>query len=67
VGQIFSTLCDCVAMNPDQGFLDQEEGEEDCGEGNGAAFFVSNGPASSAGDGDLQDLVRDDPDRFADA
>ena len=48
---LFSTLCDCVAMNPDQGYLDEEEEEDSC-----AGVEISQGMGLETEKDDLQEV-----------
>ena len=65
LGAMFSTLCDCVAMNPDQGYLDEEEEGE---EGACAGFEIGHGAGAETEKEDLQELLENnDPERFADS
>jgi hypothetical protein len=64
---LFSTLCDCVAMNPDQGYLDLDE-EEGGEEGASASFEIGHAVGVETEKEDLQELLENKgPERFADA
>ena len=61
VDELYGLLCDGVVMNPDEGFLDGEDGGWD---GGPADFFVAGGPPRGDREGEPS---QDENDRFADA
>mmetsp|Transcript_1869 Transcript_1869/g.4297 ORF Transcript_1869/g.4297 Transcript_1869/m.4297 type:complete len:207 (-) Transcript_1869:602-1222(-) len=64
LGPLFDAFCECVAMNPDEGYLEEEDGEEEEG---APGFEVREAPREATERDDLNELLDGNPDRFADA